>query len=151
MAAGPFTLYDSFLPNVGSGLIDLDGHSFKLAILGSGYAPSAGHATFADVSANEIAAANGYTAGGAALPTVSWAYVGNTATFDSGDVVFTAAGGALTGHYAVIYDDTAVGKPVIGYYLLDSGDLDVTVNDGGSITCGPNGASGWFAVESNAA
>jgi hypothetical protein len=151
MAAGTFTLFDSFLPNVGEGLIDLDSDTFKLAILDSGYAPSAGHDVLADVSANEIAAANGYTAGGAVIPSVSWTHVGSTATFDSGDVVFTAAGGALTGHYAVIYDDTATGKPLVGYYLLDSGDLDVSVNDGGSITCGPNGAAGWFYVESNAA
>jgi hypothetical protein len=151
MAAGQFTLFDSFIPNVGEGLIDLDNDTFKLAILGSGYAPSAGHNVLADVSGNEIAAGNGYTAGGATLPSVSWTYVGNRATFDSGDAVFTAAGGALTGHYAVIYDDTAAGKPLVGYYLLDEGDLDVSVNDGGSITCGPNGASGWFELESNAA
>lgn len=151
MPAGSFTLYDSAIPNIGDGLIDLDNDAFKIALLGSGYAPSVGHSVFADVSANQIAAANGYTAGGATLPTVTWAYVGNVATFDSGDAVFSAAGGALAARYAVVYDDTAVGKPLIGYYLLDSGNVDVSVNDGGSITCGPNGASGWFAMESNAA
>ena len=95
-------IYTSFHKQCADGTFDLDspGAVFKCALLSSAHAPSAAHATLADVVANEVAGA-GYTAGGAALTNVTWSVVGATAVFDADDPIWVNA--TISARYAVIY------------------------------------------------
>lgn len=151
MPAGTFTLYNSFAELIADGTIDLDTHTFKIALLTSSYTPSAAHDEWADVSGSEVAGSFGYTTGGAALTGVTWGQTGGVATFTSSNQVWTASGGDITARYGVIYDDTSTGDKLLGYYLLDNTPADVTATDGNTLTVGPNATNGWFQLTVNPA
>lgn len=142
------TIYNKFLEYMADGTIDLDGDTFKVALVSSTYTPSAStHTVYADIT-NELSTANGYTAGGATLGTVTWTESGGTVTFDAADASWTASGGSITARYAVIYDDTPstpVAKPLVAYVLLDTTPADVTATDGNTFTLSWN-ASGIFTL-----
>lgn len=132
--AATITLYQSFNEYVSDGTIDLDTHTFKVMLVSSSYTPSAStHTVKADVT-NELSTANGYTAGGATLGSVTWAHSGATATWDAADTTWTASGGSIAARYAVIYDDTAASDELVAYVLLDSTPADVTATDGNTLT-----------------
>ncbi|MEN3953579.1 hypothetical protein [Iodidimonas sp. SYSU 1G8] len=123
------SIYDSFKEYLGDGTIDLDGHTFKVMLLGNAASFDAGHSVLASVSGNQIASGSGYAAGGAALTGVSWGQTGGTATFDADDVTWTASGGAITAYKAAIYDDTPTSPadPLVAF--IDFGGVQ-TANDG---------------------
>ncbi|RUP36252.1 MAG: hypothetical protein EKK60_15495 [Gordonia sp. (in: high G+C Gram-positive bacteria)] len=150
MAAGTFTLYDSVAELIADGTIDLDGDTFKLALLTSSYTPNAAHDEYADLT-NELSTANGYTSGGATLGSVTWNRSSGVATFDSADVVWTASSSGITARYAVLYDDTSSGKKLIGYMLLDSTPANVTATAGNTLTVAPHSTQGWFQLTVNPA
>lgn len=149
MAAGTFTLYDHVAEHIADGTIDLDGHTFKLMLVDDGYTPNAAHDEYEDVSDDEIANGAGYTTGGAALTSVTWGQTGGVATFDSDPVVWTATGGPITARYAILFDDSVTGDPLIGYFLLDATPADVTVTDGNTLTVSPHASNGWFQLTVN--
>jgi len=147
MAADAWKKYDSFPEYMGDGTIDMDNDTFKCALLTSGYVPNtATQSVWADISANEVPAANGYVAGGYTM-TVTWAHTGGTTTFDSDDPNWTAIGGSIVCRYAVIYDDTPTipADPLVAYSLLDNTPADVTVTDGNKLTLQID-ANGVFTV-----
>jgi hypothetical protein len=148
MPAGQFTLYDSFAELVADGTIDLDTHTFKVMLVASGYTPSAAHDQKADIT-NELSTANGYTAGGATLGSVTWNRSGGVSTFDSADVVWTPSGGAITARYAVMYDDTAAGDELVGYMLLDATPANVSRSSPDLFTISPHATQGWFQLTVN--
>lgn len=134
-------------------LTDLPGAAVKLALLASTYTPdtdNAGHSVWGDVSANEIAAGNGYTAGGQALAGMAVADFSTTGyKFSSNNVLWTASGGSIPAwRYGVFYIDTnptwGLNKPLIGIFTGDSAPADVPATSNGNglqITCPANG---WF-------
>jgi len=74
------------------------------------------HGTWADVSADEIAGGNGYTAGGQTLANVAASI--NTADkrveIDADNPSWTASGGAIaTTGSAIVYNDTHASKTVV--------------------------------------
>lgn len=143
--AASFTFYNSFKEYMADGTIDLDTHTFKLLLTSSSYTPNAStHTVKADVT-NELSTANGYTAGGATLTTVTWNRSGGTVTFDADNVVWTASGGSIVARYAVLYDDTAASDELVGYVLLDTTPADVTTTSGNTLTIAWN-ASGIFTL-----
>jgi hypothetical protein len=79
--------------------------------------------TAPDVAANlvladitEISAGNGYSAGGASATNVGTSS-GGTLTVAGTDIVFTASGGNIGPfRYAVLYNSTTAGGPLIGYW-----------------------------------
>lgn len=142
--AASLTFYNSFREYVADGTIDLDTHTFKVMLVASGYTPSTAHTVKADIT-NELSTANGYTAGGATLGSISWGHSGGTATFDAADTVWTASGGSIVARYAVIYDDTAASKELVCYILLDTTPADVTTTAGNTLTLQWNG-SGIFTI-----
>ena len=140
-----FTFFHEFKKYLGDGTIDLDTHSFKWMLTNS--APTAGTNTVkADIT--EISAGNGYTAGGTALTSVTWAETGAGTgiwQFGAADTVFTASGGSIgTFRYVVLYDDTPTSPadPLVGY--LDNGS-SVTVTTGNTFTVDV-GANGIFQL-----
>lgn len=145
MAAGKWKLYESAKEFIGDGRIDLDGHTFKLAIfLSTSNCNTLTHDELADLT-NQHATANGYPAGGIALTNVTWVRSGGTVTFDCDNVVFTAAGGSITGRFAVIYDDTDAGDALLCVCLLDTTPADVTATDGNTLTVAIH-SSGIFTL-----
>jgi len=142
--AASWTFYDSFREFCADGTIDLDTHTFKVMLVASGYAFNAAHTVKTDIT-NELATANGYTAGGATLGSVTWTRSGGTVTFDAADTVWTASGGSITARRAVIYDDTAASDELVASILLDTTPADVTATDGNTLTLQWN-ASGLFTL-----
>lgn len=106
----PDMIYDSARLRVLDGTIDLDSHMLKLALLAATYEPDAAHATWADVSAHEVAGA-GYVAGGKPLANVALTQTGAVVALDADDAAWT--GSSLTARYAVLYDATATNSPLI--------------------------------------
>ena len=125
MAAGNWIFYNSAREYLADGTIDLDSHTFKIALLTNTYTPSASHSTYADLT-NQLSTANGYTSGGATLASVTWTHSGTTATFDCADPSWTASGGSIGPfRIAVIYDDTPTSPadPLLCYCILDSASI----------------------------
>jgi len=148
MAVGLFVLYDSFSEFMGDGLIDLDDHVFKIALVTSTYTWSAAHDLYNDIT-NELTTANGYTIGGGTLPTVTWVRTANITKFTSGNFVWTASGAGITARRAIVYDDTAAGKPLLGSYLLDDAPANLVTTSGNQLTVGPHPTNGWFTHQVN--
>ena len=143
MAAGNWIMYNSAREYIGDGTIDLDTNTFKMLLTSNSYTPSASHTVYADIT-NQVANGNGYTTGGETLANVTWGHSGTTATWDADDAVWTATGGAIGPiRNAVIYDDTASGKPLVCYCVLDS--ADITVSNSSTFTIAFN-ASGILTL-----
>lgn len=154
MPAGTFTFYTR---NFGALNIDdlVDaGNVVKLALVTSAYTPdtdeSTGHDTWADVSANEIAAGNGYTAGGQTLASKAKVAGTNAFAFDSADVVWTASGGNIPAHrYGVMYVDGSLWgltDPLVGYFLSDDAPADIPATTDGNTLTYTAPTAGWFDV-----
>ena len=99
------------------------GNTFKLALYTSSATLSA--ATTAYSSTNEASGTN-YTAGGAALTSVTPTTSGTTAFGDFADLTFSNA--TVTANGAVIYNDSASGDPAV-VVLAFGGDKTSTAGD----------------------
>lgn len=146
-AAGKWKVYDAAKANIGNGLIDLDTHTFKINLfLSTSNCDTLGVGTglLADLT-NQVATANGYTQNSKTLTSVVYTQTAGTATFDSDDPVWTASGGSITARFAVIYDSSAAGNPLVCVCLLDTAPADVTATSGNTLTITMN-ASGIFTL-----
>lgn len=118
-----------------TGVVDFLNDTFKIALMGSGFIFNKDtHHSYTDISASELANGNGYTAGGATLAGVAVTEddVDDRTEITWNNPSWTAAGGPIgPAAGAVIYDDTHVDKPIVGY--IDFGS-DYTQVDGGTAT-----------------
>ena len=74
----------------------------------------------AESGATQVSTAFGYTQNAKTLTGVTVTTVTtNDATFDAGDVTWTASGGSITASYALIYNDTDANDPPVAYINLD--------------------------------
>lgn len=138
-----YVKYNDFVEQLCKAVHDLDGtHVLKVALTNT--APVATHTVLTDIT--EIAAGNGYTAGGTATtPTLSEAPAG-TAKLVCTDVVFTASGGSIAQfRYAVLYNDTAT-TPLDA--LIANWDYGSAVDlaDGETFTVDFDAANGVFQL-----
>lgn len=105
-----FIKFQDFSEQLIRGIHDFDAHTFKVYLTNA--APSASlDAVKADLA--EIAAGNGYTAGGNAT-TITVAEVTGTTTVSGTEVVFTATGAVGPFQYAVLYNDTSASDNLVG-------------------------------------
>lgn len=89
--------------------------SDTLKIMLTNVAPVATNSVKADLT--EIAAGNGYTAGGTALTGVTDTDASGTVTLAASNVVFTASGGSIASfRYAVLYNSTPAAGPLIAWW-----------------------------------
>lgn len=152
MAAGNFTFFTRNFDALN--IDDLVAADVRLALLTSAFVPDTDETTgqhiWGDVSGNEIAAGNGYAAGGQALGSKAVNAIAQGYAFDSADVVWNASGGDIPAHrYAVMRVNGSLwGKvdPIIGYILSDNTPADIpATTDGNSLTYQAP-AAGWFDV-----
>lgn len=122
--------------------------NFRLALVTSSWTPDpgdTGHEVWADASANEIAAGNGYSAGGIALTGVALTQAAGTVKFTSAAAVWTASGGNIPAwrRGVIYYLGTLNGKvnPIVGYFLGDATNIDVpATTPPNTLTFTPNAA-----------
>lgn len=113
--------------------VDFSADSFKIILMNNAFTFNKDtHATYADVSASELATGNGYTANSKTLAGVA---VTEDDTDDRAEVIWstvtwTASGGSIgPSNGAIIFDDTTTDDTVIGY--IDFGEAK-TATDGGN-------------------
>ena len=123
-----FNKFETFAGDIGEELHQLNSDTLKVYL--SNATPSAsGDSVKADLA--EITAGNGYTAGGEDI-TNAFSETGGTGTLTGTDVTITASGGTIGPfQYVVLYNDTATGDPLIGWWDYGSA---LTLNDGDSFT-----------------
>jgi hypothetical protein len=133
---------------VGDGTFDLDTNTIKVALLTNAWVPNmATNTVWGDISANEVAAANGYTAEGQSLTGTSFTQTGGTAKFTAANHTWTGTGAGFSARYEALY---ALGtlnghvNPLIGYRLLDSAPADVFIGTGGVVV--QENAAGIFTL-----
>lgn len=108
-----FNKFNSFVEALAEKKHNLETDVLKIML--SNVAPLASHTVKADIT--EIAAVNGYTAGGTQATQVSSAQVAGQYKLVLNDPVFTAAGGSIGPfRYAVLYNDTATNDELIGWW-----------------------------------
>lgn len=89
---------------------------------------NATHTTLAAITRTEIAAANGYVAGGITLTGVTSAIVNTDgANWDADNMSVTASGGSISALFGILYNDTDADDPPL--YFIDF-DGTVTAPDG---------------------
>ena len=128
-------LSNAFLQRRNNAEINFGSDSFKINLMATGFTFNRDtHDDWADVSASELAAGNGYTQNTKVLAGVN---VGLDDTNDRSDVtwsnaVWTASGGSIgPSPGAIIIDDTHANDAIVGY--IDFGG-DQTATDGGTFT-----------------
>lgn len=125
-----FNKFNAFVEHVTEKVHALDVDTLKVMLTLT--APVATNSVKADLT--EIAAGNGYTAGGTQTSQTSSSQSSGTYKLVSADVVFTASGGAMAAaRYAVLYNDTPTSPadPLIGWWDYGS---SVTLNAGETLT-----------------
>ena len=126
-----FNKYNIFVEDLANGVHDIFGITHTFKILLSNTAPNAAtHAVKAD--AGEIAAGNGYVAGGVDIDNDATRTTG-VVTVTAADKTITASGGTIGPfRYAILYNDTPASPadPLIAWWDYGSSQ---TINDGESI------------------
>lgn len=137
-----FVTFDQFKADLLAAVHNFTSHSFKVLLTNT--APTAGNALKADIT--EIAAGNGYTAGGGATTVSSATQTAGTAKVILTDVTWTAAGGSIGPfRYAVLWNDTPASPldPLVGY--VDYGSSR-TLADTESFTVDFSATAGVFTI-----
>jgi len=136
MATAALTKFNDYVNQLHRAKHDWSSHVFKVLLTNT--APVVTNSIKGDLV--EIAAGNGYTAGGPTT-TAALAMAGGTLTITGTQAVVTAAGGAIGPfRYAVLYNDTTASpvKPLVAF--LDYG-AALTLADGDSLTIKFNNAT----------
>lgn len=148
-AAGKWKVYENAKKHLADGTMDLDTNTFKMALFASTSNANtlSGSNVLADLT-NELATANGYTAGGITLTSVTWTNSSGTMTLTCAAPVWTAAGGSITSRFAVIYQSGTFNtftNALLAVMLEDTAPADVITTTGNTLTITPN-ASGLFTL-----
>ena len=131
-----FQKFNSFSEALAEKVHNLESDVIKVMMTNT--APIATNSVKANLT--EIAAGNGYVAGGqvVTIGTSSQTAGTYTAVID-GNNTFTAAGGSIgPARYFVVYNDTATNDELIGFYDYGS---EFTLADGESVNFNGNGVS----------
>jgi hypothetical protein len=135
-----FNKFNAFVADVASKVHNLGSDNLKVLL--SNTAPVSTNAVKADLT--EIAAGNGYSAGGTQATLVSSAQSSGTYALKLNNVTFTASGGSIaTFRYAVLYNSTPANGNLIGWY--DYG-TTLSVTSGNSFTVQFDGTNGVLTL-----
>jgi hypothetical protein len=137
-----YTKFNQFVEDLCKKVHNLDTDTLKIMLTNT--LPVATNAVKTDIT--EIAAGNGYTAGGATAVFASGAQTSGTFKLIVADVTFTGSGGSFGPfRHAVLYNDTPTSpaKPLIAWW--DYG-TSITVTNGNSFTVDLDQAGGVFTL-----
>lgn len=135
-----FTTVNDFVERLLAGTHNFTSHTFKLALTNT--APTVAAVNLSGIT--QIGAGGGYTLGGYTLAGVTLTETNGVATIKINDLVITATGGSIGPfRYLVIYNDTASGDPLIGWY--DRGSA-ITLASGESLTVDFDATTGAFTL-----
>jgi hypothetical protein len=115
--------------------------SDTLKVMLSNTAPSANNSVKADIT--EIAAGNGYTAGGSVASATSSSQTGGVYKLVLADVVFTATGAVGPFRYVVLYNDTTASKDLIAWSDYGS---SITLANGETFTVDFSATNGVLTI-----
>lgn len=122
-------VFDSFVPKIVDGTVDLLNDTFKVALFSSTLVPVATDDSYSSL-AGELATEYGYTQGGQVTTGVAFSAVGGVHTFEMDNPLWAVSGGSIVARFAVLYDDTDSGKQLVASLLLDETPADVTIPSG---------------------
>lgn len=137
-----FNKFNAFVENIAEKVHNLGADTLKVGL--SNTAPVATNSVFANIT--EIAAGNGYTAGGTATTISSSSQTSGTYKLVVTDVVFTASGGTIGPfRYTVFYNDTPTSPadPLIGWHDYGS---SITLNAGETFTWDADASAGILTI-----
>ena len=132
-----YNKHNAFVENVAEKVHDLGADTLKVLLTLT--APVATNSVKADLT--EIAAGNGYSAGGTAATVTTSSQSSGTYTLAANQVVFTASGGSIANfRYPDLYNDTPTSPadPLIAWWDYGS---TLTVADGETFTVKFNNAN----------
>jgi hypothetical protein len=119
-----FNKFNLFVDKVLKGVVNLATDNVKVMLTNT--LPVATNTGYADVSGTELANGNGYTTGGQLVTGTGLTNSSGTESFAAAASTFTSVTGSMGPfRYVIYYDDTATGKPLIGWYDYGS---TVTLN-----------------------
>ena len=137
-----------------TGLLRANAANFKLALLKDTYVPNNGDngdEYWSDISAHEIAAGNGYIAGGSDMTGIVLSLSGGKVKFTSNPVSWVATGSGFPGwrRGVIYYNGVLNGKinPILAHFLGDTTPADVpaTTVSNSPLTISPS-SLGLFEV-----
>lgn len=135
-----FNKFNAFVEDVAEKVHNLGSDTLKIMLTLS--APAAANSVKADLT--EIAAGNGYTAGGTQATISTSSQTAGTYKLVLADVVFTASGGAIADfRYAVLYNDSSTSDSLIGYWDYGS---TVTLSSGETFTVDFDATTGVLQI-----
>lgn len=111
-----YVKFDNFVLDIANGAHNLSSDTLKVMLTNTAPTASTAH-YYSDISGTEVANGNGYTTGGATATTSSSSQTGGTYKLVLADVTWTPSGGSVgPWRYAVLYNNTASLKNLIGYW-----------------------------------
>ena len=127
-----FNKFNCFVQNVAHALHDMQtGTAQVYKVYLSNTAPSASNTVYNTPA--DLAGANGYTAGGVSIGTITGAQTSGTFSFSGAtNPAWTASGGSIGPfEYAILYNSTSSTQPLIGWW--DYGGA-ITLTNGNTFT-----------------
>lgn len=132
-----FNKFNAFAENVAEGVHNLGSNQLRIALTNT--APVAGNSVLADlteISYTNLSARN--------VTTSSSAQTGGVYKLTCADLVLTASGGSVGPfRYVVLYNDTAAGDPLIGWFDYGS---SITLASGETLTVDFDQANGVLTL-----
>lgn len=135
--------FQIFARDIANGKHDFSSHTFK-AMLTNTAPDASANAVKADIT--DIAAGNGYTAGGVSIAAITETLAAGTETIKATNKTITASGGSIGPfRYVVFYNDTQTtpAKPLVSY--VDRG-ASLTLADGDSVNINFDATNGLLQV-----
>jgi len=141
MATSSYFKFNQFTKDLIDGVHDFDAHTFKVYLTNA--TPDAA-ADLVKADLTEISASGGYTAGGNTTSITTGTSSG-VAKVTGGDPATWTGTGAGFGpfRYAVLYNDTATGDPLIAYWDYGS---SISVGDTETFAVDFSASNGIFTV-----
>lgn len=140
MPSATFSKFNSFTEAFMEKVHNLGSDTLKVMLTNS--APSSSNTQKSDIT--DISPGNGYSAGGTAATISSSAQTSGTYKLVLADVTITASGGGIGPfRYAVLYNDTASNKELIGFWDYGS---NLTLANGESLLVDFSAVNGVLQV-----
>lgn len=141
MATSAYNKFNVFVDDLAHAKHDFGTHVFKVML--TNVAPVATNSIKTDIT--EIAAGNGYTAGGNALTLTSATQTSGVEKVIFQDTTFTASGAFATFRYAVLYNDTQTAPvdPLVCWFDYGSA---ISMTNLETFTVDLDAAAGLFTI-----